>query len=128
MANLCAKIGRFLGKKGYEQKYLLGQSPQNKSTYGINLVLPSTNYTVCQEAMRNALKSSPNLDIKTLWAETNYGTNLQYDPFQNTKQVLKSIQHDHKERINNTLLSRGSVISYIIENSCQNLKGLWSSV
>ena len=100
----------------------------NKSRYGINLVLPSTKFIECQTVIRNALKSSPSLDIKNLWAETSYGTNLQYDQFQNTKQVLKSIQHDHEERINNTLLSQGLVISYIIKNSCQKLKGLWSSV
>ena len=100
----------------------------NKSRYGINLVLPSTKFIECQTVIRNALKSSPNLDIKNLWAETSYGTHLQYDQFQNTKQVLKSIQHDHEEQINNTLLSQGLVISYIIKNSCQNLKGLWSSV
>ena len=75
----------------------------NKSRYGINLVLPSTTFIECQTVIRNALKSSPNLDIKTLWAETSYGTNLQYDQFQNTKQVLKFIQHGREERINNTL-------------------------
>ena len=100
----------------------------NKSRYGINLILPSTKFIKCQTVIRNALKSSPNLDIKTLWAQTSYGTNLQYDQFQNTKQVLKSIQHDHEERINNTLLSQGLVIPSVIMNSCQNLKGLWSSV
>ena len=68
------------------------------------------------------------MDIKTPWAETSYRTNLQYDQFQNTKQVLMSIQHDHQERINNTLLSQGLATSYIIKTSCQNLKGLWSSV
>ena len=100
----------------------------NKSIYGINLILPSTKFIECQTVIRNALKSSPNLDIKTLWAETSYGTNLQYDQFENTKQVLKSIQRDHEERINNTLLSQGLVISSVIKNSCQNLKGLWSGV
>ena len=57
----------------------------NKSRHGINLVLSSTKFIECQTVIRNALKSSPNLDIKTLWAETSYGTNLQYDQFQNTK-------------------------------------------
>ena len=82
----------------------------NKSRYSVNLVLPFTKFIECQTVIRNALKSSPNLDIKNLWAETSYGTNLQYDQFQNTKQALKSIQHDHEERINNTLLSQGLVI------------------
>jgi len=69
----------------------------NKSRYGINLILPSTKFMECQTVICNALKSSPNLDNKTLWAETSYGTNHQYDQFQNTKQVLKSIQRDHEE-------------------------------
>ena len=38
----------------------------NKSRYGINLVLPSTKFIECQTVIRNALKSSPNLDIKNL--------------------------------------------------------------
>ena len=63
----------------------------------------------------NALKSFPNFDIKAVWAETSYGTNLQYDQFQNTKQVLKSIQQDHEKRINNTLLSQCLVISSVIK-------------
>ena len=69
----------------------------NKYRYGINLVLPSTKFIECQTAIRNSLKSSPTFDIKAVWAETNYGTNLQYDQFQSTKQVLKSIQQDHEE-------------------------------
>ena len=74
------------------------------------------------------IKSSPHLDIKTLWAETSYGANLQYVQCQNTKEVLTSIQHDHGEGINTTPLSQGLVILHIIKNSRQNLKGVWSSV
>ena len=100
----------------------------SKSRYGINLGLPSTKFIKCQTVIRNSLKSSPNFDIKAVWAETSYGTNLQYDQFQNTKQVLKSIQQDHEERINNTLLSQGLVISSVIKQSSQNFKGFWSIV
>ena len=73
----------------------IGSLVLNKSRYGMNLVLPSTKFIESQTVIRNASKSSQNRGIKTLWAETSYGTNLQYDQFQNTKQVLKSIQHDH---------------------------------
>ena len=100
----------------------------NKSRYDINLFLQSTKFIECQTVINNAVISSPTLDIKTFWAETSHGTNLRYDQFQNTKQVHKSIQYDHEEQIYNTLLSQDLVISYIIKNSCQNLKGLWSSV
>ena len=64
----------------------------NKSRHGINLVLSSTKFIECQTVLRNSLKSSPNFDIKAVWAETSYGTNLQYDQFRNTKQILKPIQ------------------------------------
>ena len=100
----------------------------NNSKYGISLVLPSTKFIECQTTMRNALKSSPNQDIKCLWAETSYGTNLQYDQFKNTKQVLKTIQHDHEERINNTLLSQGLVLSSILKFACNKTNSLWSTV
>ena len=54
----------------------------NKSRYSINLVFPSTKFIECKTVIRNALKSSPNLDIKILWAETSCGKNLQYNQFQ----------------------------------------------
>ena len=100
----------------------------SKSRCGINLVLSSTKSIYCQTVIRNALKSFPNLDIKILWAESSYDMHLQYDQFQNTKQVLKSMQHDHEERINKSILSQGLVILSIIKYSCLNLKGLLSSV
>ena len=93
----------------------------NKSRYCINLVLPYTKFIKCQTVIRNSLKSTPNFDIKVVWAETSYGTNLQYDQFQNTKQVLKSIQQDHEERINNTLLSQGLVIPQSLNNQVRIL-------
>ena len=95
------------------------------SRYGINLILPSVKFTECQTIMRNALKSSPNLDIKSLWADTSYGTNLQYDQFQNTKQVLEAVQHDHEDRSKNTLLSQGLAISSILQFSCQKISSIW---
>ena len=46
-------------------------------------------------------------------------TNLQYDQFQSTKEVLKAIQHEHEERFNNTLLSQDLVILSILKLSYQ---------
>ena len=98
------------------------------SRYGINLILPSVKFVECQTIIRNELKSSPNPDIKSLWVDTSYGTNLQYDQFQNTKQVLKAVQHEHEDRIKNTLLSQGLVISSILKFSCQTTSRFWSTV
>ena len=37
-----------------------------KAKYGIDLILPSTNYSECQTVTRNTLKSSPNSEINIL--------------------------------------------------------------
>ena len=41
----------------------------------------------CQTVIRNALKSSPNPDVNSLWAAISNGTNSQYDKYKNTKQI-----------------------------------------
>ena len=56
-----------------------------KSKYGINFILPSTKFLLCQTVKRNALKSSPNSDINLLWTQTSLGCNIQYDQYKNTK-------------------------------------------
>ena len=72
------------------------------SKYGINLILPSAKFTQCQAVIRNALKSSPKPDSTSLLAATSNGTNIQYDQYKNTKQVLTALRKDHEDRINIT--------------------------
>ena len=100
----------------------------SKSNYSLNLVLPSTKFIQCQTIIRNALKSSPNSDIQSLWHDSNTFTNIQYDQYRNTKQVLKSIQSHHHHRITNDLTSQGLVISSILTFSSQSTTTLWSIV
>ena len=45
----------------------LGTLILQRSKFGINLILPSIKFTQCQTVKRNALKTSPNLDINSLW-------------------------------------------------------------
>ena len=99
-----------------------------KSRYGISLVLPSTKCIQCQTVIRNALKSSPNLDINSLWAETNNGTNIQYDQYRNTKQVLTAIRNSQEDRINHKLTSQGFIVSAILTLSDLKACSLWSIV
>ena len=100
----------------------------SKSNYGLNLVLPSTKFIQCQTIIRNALKSSPNADIQSLWHDSNTFANIQYDQYRNTKQVLKSIQSHHHHRITNDLTSRRLVISSILKFASQSITKLWSTV
>ena len=96
-----------------------------KSKYGVNLILPSTKFTQCQTVIRNALKTLPNLDINAMWAATSNGSNIQYDQYKNTKQVLTAIQKDREDRMNHELTSQGFTMSSILELSvlfCQSCK------
>ena len=99
-----------------------------RSKYGITLVLPSTKFTQCQTVIRNALKTSPNPDINSLWATTSKGSNIQYDQYKTTKQVLSAIQRDHENRINHELTSQGFIMSSILKLSNHKTRGLWSTV
>ena len=77
----------------------------SKNRFGLNLVLPSVKFIQCQTTYRNALKSSLNDDIKSLWRSTSQGMNIQYDTYRNTKEVLKAIRSEHVDRLQNHLTS-----------------------
>ena len=68
--------------------------------YVINFILPSKKFIQCQAVIRNALKSSPNHDVNSLWVATSNGTSIQYDQYKKTKHVLTAIRKDHEDRIN----------------------------
>ena len=95
--------------------------------FGLNLQLPSIKFAQCQTVCRNALKSSPHIDIQTLWKNTSHGTNLQCDIYRNTKEVLKAVKSDNKERLSLNLPSQGATITFLLKHSLEKLNGIWSS-
>ena len=100
--------------------------PQNK--FGLNIILPSTKFIQCQTVSRVALRSSPNVDINNLWTVTSTNKNIQYDIYNDTKDVLKAVRKENEERLQNQLVSQGSFFSTILNNSTSTFNSLWSSV
>ena len=92
------------------------------------MILPSAKFIQCQTVIRNALLSSPNPDITSLWAATSNGTNIQYDQYKNTKQALTALRKDHEDRINHESTSQGFIMSSILKLSNLKVCGLWSTV
>ena len=43
--------------------------------------------------------------------------NIQYDVYRNTRKVLKAVRSEHKERLQNHLVSQGTVLSFILDHS-----------
>ena len=98
----------------------------SKNQFGLSLTLPSTKFLQCQTVLRNALKSSPNDNIRSLRKNTSSGTNKQYD--RNTKEALKAVQHEHKDRLQNILTSQGSFLSHLFNQNLPQINKLWSKV
>ena len=69
--------------------------PQNQ--LDLNLQIPSVKFFQCLNVLRTSLKSSQNDAIVSLWINTSYSMNLQYDPYENTKHVLQVVRLEHKK-------------------------------
>ena len=69
-----------------------------KNNFGLSIYPLSVKFTQCQLVLRRALKLSSNESINELWKSTNTHTNVQYDAYNSTKEVLKDFldRHEHK--------------------------------
>ena len=99
----------------------------NRNKFGLNIIPPSTKFVQCQSAIRNALKPSTNQSITHLWKSTHNHTNMQYDQYNSTKEVLKSFRQDQEDKLNNKLLHQGSFFSSISKFSLSQVNRIWST-
>jgi hypothetical protein len=97
-----------------------------RNNFGQNILPASVKFTQCQTVLRNALKTSPNETINELWKSTNKHTNIQYDVYNSTKDVLKDFRSGHKDKLQNQLLSQGSFFSHVTKFSLSQFNTLWS--
>ena len=100
----------------------------SKNQFGLSLILPSVKFAQCQIVFRNSLRSSPNDEIKSLWTNTSNGMNVQYDVYKNTKDILKAVRSEHKDRLQTQLQSQGAILSFVIDHSLNVTKSIWTSV
>ena len=82
----------------------------------------------CQVVLRSSLKSSIDQVIKDLWKCTSSKKNFQYDTCRHFKDVLKTFRTTQEERLQNDIISQGSFISFIMDQSLSSLDPIWSSV
>ncbi len=98
-----------------------------RNKFRLNIIPSSTKFVQCQSTIRNALKSSTSQSIKHLWKSTYNHTNMQYDQYSSTKEVLKSFRQDQEDTLNRKLLHQGSFFSSISKFSLSKLKTIWST-
>ena len=95
--------------------------------FGLNILTVCVKFTQCQTVLRNALKTSPNESIKQLWKSTNKHTNIQYDVYISTKEVLKEFHSVQEDKLKHHLICQGSFFSNVAKFSFLQLNSLWST-
>ena len=84
-------------------------------------------FTQCQSTLRNALKSSPNDSVNHLWKLTSNHTNIQYDTYNSTKEVIKQFRSSQEDKLKNHLTSQGSFFSSVTIFSLSQVNIIWSA-
>ena len=75
-----------------------------RNKFGLNIIPASIKFTQCQTVQRNAFKTSPNEAIKEHWKLTNNHTNVQYDIYKSTKEVLKDFRSRQENKLQSQLV------------------------
>ena len=80
--------------------------------YGINFLDISIKFEQCQVTIRKNLKDSSNEDIRELFQITSVGSNIKYDSFQATREVLAQTRRSKTEKITG-LKSQSEVVTSV---------------
>ena len=100
---------------------------QTCNKFGKSIYPPSVKFIKCQTVLRQALKLSPNESINELWKFTNTHTNIQYDVYNSTKEVLKDFRSEQEEKLQNQLTCQGSFFSSVTKFFLSKLNKMWST-
>ena len=76
----------------------------------------STRFTQCQTVIRNKLRKSSNSDVVRIYYDTNWDTNLQYNQFKSTKEVITQYQKNKEDRITTVFTTQSFLIKSIWEH------------
>ena len=76
----------------------------------------STRFAQCQTVIRNNLRKSSNNDVVRIYYDTNWDTNLQYNQFKSTKEVITQCQKNKEDRITTVLTTQSFLIKSIWEH------------
>ena len=105
---------------GYIQKWLdilifgtLSNDFLERNTFGLNICPPSIKFTHCQTVLLNSLKESSNNSLKDLWKSSSCHTNIQYDVYKSTEEVLKDFRSNQEDKMQHHLTSQGFFFSKV---------------
>ena len=76
----------------------------------------STRFTQCQTVSRNNLQKSSNNDVVRIYYDTNCDTNLQFDQFKSTKEVITQYRKNKEDRLTTVLTTQSLTIKSVLEH------------
>ena len=88
----------------------------SKSKFGLDTIDFSTKFIQCKTIYRNRLKNSKHEDTLVIHEMTSH-TNIQYDRFNSTREIVKSVRSNKQDEIKNKLTSQGFIVSFLWENA-----------
>ena len=100
----------------------------SKKKCGLGFVNVSGRFVQCQNTIRSCLKNSQNSDLRKIYEKTHTNTNLQYDQFNSTREVIKNIRAGKEQHIGNELTTQALVVKSIWKHSNKASSVLWSKV
>ena len=77
----------------------------DRNKFGLNICPPSVKFIQYQTVLRYSLKKSRNDSIKDLWKSSSCHTNIQYDVYKSTKEVLKDLRSNQEDKLLHHLTS-----------------------
>ena len=91
--------------------------PGPYSTFNKTNTMPVSNMST--------IENSLNADIRTIYEDTSKETNVQYDTFQSTCNVIKSIRKTKEDRVVQELKSQGLTLSFLLTDIISSIIKLW---
>ena len=98
-----------------------------RNIFGLNICPPSVKFTQCKTVLRNSLKESRNDSLKDLSKSSSSHTNIQYDVFKSTKEVLKDFRSNQEDKLQHHLTSQGFFFTNVIKLSLSSINSIWWS-
>ena len=99
-----------------------------RKKFGLNVCPPSVKFVQCQSVLRNIMKKSRNHSIQDLWKSTSCHTNIQYDTYKSTKDVLKDFRSSQEDKLQHNLISQGFFFTCVDKYSLKSINSIWSTV
>ena len=99
----------------------------SKSQFGLDIHDISTKFKQCQVVVRQCLKNSENQEINQLYHLSN-DKSKQYDSFNSTRNVLKSMRQNMSEKVKKDLTTQGLVARHAWDLTLTSTKSIWCTV